>query len=277
MNSPRSHLVIGSLLLIIVVVACSLSPASSSTKSTSIPAAATNPPASAATATNPPVSASAGGGGCTNAYFPTSSGSTWSYSSRGSVLGPYTYTSTVADVSDTGFTVNDLTSLGGGTSSLVKWNCQDGNLAALDSGSDSLSVSTSKVKITSTSITADGYNVPNTFAAGTTWTEKVTVIGTVQSGTRTMDSQIAATLNCSAAGAESITVPAGTFDTVKSSCTETIGVSEIVKATPIPAGVPSNLDITNWYAKGVGLVKSVRVNNSAGGTTTVELTQYTIK
>ena len=54
-------------------------------------------------------------------------------------------------------------------------------------------------------------------------------------------------------------------------------MSEIVKATPIPAGVPSNLDITNWYAKGVGLVKSVRVNNSAGGTTTVELTQYTIK
>jgi hypothetical protein len=72
-------------------------------------------------------------------------------------------------------------------------------------------------------------------------------------------------------------VAAGKFDTVKASCTETIGVSELVKATPVPAGAPSNLDITNWYAKGVGLVKSVRVNNTTGNTTTVELTQYKIQ
>jgi len=66
------------------------------------------------------------------------SGSTWSYSSPGSILGPYTYTSTLADVSDTGFYRQRLTSLGGGTSSSVKWNCQDGNPARqLDSGSDS--------------------------------------------------------------------------------------------------------------------------------------------
>jgi cell division ATPase FtsA len=180
-------------------------------------------------------------------------------------------------VSDTGFTINDLTTLGAGTSSSVKWNCKNGNLAALDSGAGSLSVSTSKVQITSTSITADGYNVPNTFAAGTTWSEKVTVIGTVQTGTRTLDSQIAANLNCTAAGAESITVLAGTFDTVKATCTETIGVSELVNATPIPAGAPSTLDITDWYAKGVGLVKSVRVNNTSTATATSELTQYTIK
>jgi hypothetical protein len=271
MNSRRSHLIIGSLLLIFVVAACSFSSASQPVANTA------NPLATPAPATNPPATIPPASGGCTNAYFPTSSGSTWSYSSAGSALGPYTYTSTVSDVSDTGFTVNDLTTLGTGTSSSVKWNCQNGNLAALDSGAGSLSVSTSKVKITSTSITADGYNVPNSFAPGTTWSENVTVIGTVQTGTRTLDSQIAATLNCTAAGAESITVPAGTFDTVKATCTETIGVSEIVQATPIPAGSPSTLDITDWYAKGVGLVKSVRVNNTAGSTTTVELTKYSIQ
>jgi hypothetical protein len=54
-------------------------------------------------------------------------------------------------------------------------------------------------------------------------------------------------------------------------------VSELVQATPVPAGVPSSLDITNWYAKGVGLVKSVRVNNSTGNTTTIVLTQYKIQ
>jgi len=31
--------------------------------------------------------------------------------------------------------------------------------------------------MTSNSITADGYNIPNTFDTGTTWSEKVTVDG----------------------------------------------------------------------------------------------------
>ena len=130
MNSRRSQLIVGSLLLIFVVAACSFSSAGKPGANTGGPAAAANPPAS---------------GGCTNAYYPTSSGTSWSYSSRGSVLGPYTYTSTVADVSDGGFTVNNLSSLGGGTSSSVKWNCQNGNLAALDAGAGSLSVSTSPI------------------------------------------------------------------------------------------------------------------------------------
>ena len=272
MNSHRSHLIVASLLLILVVAACSFSSTSNPAASTVAPAVATNPPASVATATNPPAN-----GGCTNPFFPTSSGSAWTYSSQGGALGAYTFTRTVADVSDSGFTLNDQTSLANGTSTSVKWNCQNGNLAALDAGSGSLNVSSSKYKITSTSITADGYNVPNTFAAGTTWSEKVTVMGTVQSGTHTLDSQIVSSLNCAVAGSESIKVPAGTFDTVKASCTDTVGVSELMQTTPIPAGAPITVDVTNWYAKGVGLVKSVRVNNTAGETTTIELTQDTIK
>ena len=261
MNTNRSHLILASLLLIIVVAACAFSPA------------AANPPGNILLGLTP-----SAGGGCANAYFPTSSGTTWSYSSRGSVLGDYTFTRTVADVSATGFTMNDLTSLAAGTSSSVKWNCQNGNLAALDAGAASLNVASTAVKITSTSVTADGYNIPNTFAAGTAWAEKVTVLGTVTSGNRSMDSQIVSALKCTAgAGAESVKVPAGAFDAVKASCTETIGVSAMVQATPMPAGVASTLDITNWYAKGVGLVKSVRVNNTTGNTTTIELTSYKIQ
>ena len=85
------------------------------------------------------------------------------------------------------------------------------------------------------------------------------------------------TLTAAPPATNSITVPAGTFDTVKASCTETIGIAELVQATPIPAGATSDLDITDWYARGVGLVKSVRVNNTTGNTTTIELTQYKIQ
>ena len=271
MNSRRFYLIVSSLLLLAFMAACGASPAGSSTKYS-----ATNPPISATTATHPPVSASSGMGGCTNAYFPVSSGNSWSYSSSGGVLGPYTYTRTVTDASDAGFTTSNLSSLGTGTTANTKWKCKDGRLAALEAGSNSLNVSTSNVKITSTSITADGYNIPNTFDTGTTWSEKVTVNDTVQSSGRSLDSRIDSKVDCSAAGSESVSVPAGTFDAVKVTCTETVAVSELVHATPVPAGVPSTLDITNWYAKGVGLVKSVRVS-SAGGTATIVLTQYKVQ
>jgi hypothetical protein len=265
MNSRRYHLVVSSLLLIAVMAACSPSPAGSSTGSTGNPSATTSPPTS--------TSAS---GGCTNDYFPVSSGTTWSYSSSGGVLGAYTYSWMVADVSDAGFTTNAQSSLGTGTTSSIKWNCQDGNLAALDSGSNSLSMSTSKVNITSTSVTAEGYNIPASFKSGNTWSEKVTADGTVVSGTKTLDIQIVSNLTCSVAGDDSIAVPFGTFDTVKTTCSEMVGVSELKQGTPVPAAAPSTVSITNWYAKGVGLLKSVRVS-SVGGTATIVLTQYKIQ
>jgi hypothetical protein len=265
MNSRRNQLIVSSLLLFAVVAACSTSPAGSSNGSTGSPAAATSQPTS--------TSAS---GECTNDYFPVSSGTTWSYSSGGGVLGDYTYSWTVADVSDAGFTTNDQSSLGTGTTSSVKWNCQGGNLAALDSGSNSLSLSTSKVIMTSTSVTAEGFNIPASFKSGNTWSEKVTAKGTVVSATKTVDVQIDSDLACSIAGDDTITVPAGTFDAVKTTCSDMVSVSELNQGTPMPAAAPSTVNITNWYAKGVGLLKSVRVS-TAGGTATSMLTQYKIQ
>jgi hypothetical protein len=265
MNPRRFQIIVSCLVLFVVVAACSLSPASSTT------ATATSQPA----ATNPPVSASTGAG-CSNAYFPVSVGTNWAYASSGSTLGAYTYTWTVADVSNAGFTTNNQYSTG--VSASIKWNCQNGNLAALDAGSTSLSVtnSSSTFKMTSNSITADGYNIPNTFDNGTTWSEKVTVDGTVQSGTHSVNSQIVSNVSCSATGTDSVTVPAGTFDTVKATCNQTLGVSFLQQGTPVPAGAPDTVSITDWYAKGVGLVKSVRAS-SLSGTETIVLTQYKVQ
>jgi hypothetical protein len=264
MNSRQSHFIISSLLLIVMLAACAQSPASAPSGSTGSPAAATSQP----------VSASASGG-CTNAYFPTSSGTSWSYSSSGSPLGAYTYTWTVTDLSDTGFTTSDQYSTG--VNATIKWNCQNGNLAALDAGSNSLNMTTSKVTMTSNSITAEGYNIPATFDTGNTWSEKVTVNGTVTaSATKTVTSQIATQVNCTSAGPDTITVPAGKFDTVKATCSETVAVSALVQGTAMPAGAPVTESVTDWYAKGVGLVQSVKTG-SITGTETIVLIQYNVQ
>jgi hypothetical protein len=130
--------------------------------------------------------------------------------------------------------------------------------------------------MTSTSITADGYNIPNNFNNGNTWAEKVTVDGTVQSGTNSANSQIVSNVNCSAVGNESVTVPAGTFDTVKATCNQTLQVSFLMQGTPTPAGASDTVSITDWYAKGVGLVKSIRAS-SLSSTETIVLTQYKVQ
>jgi hypothetical protein len=200
-----------------------------------------------------PVSASASGG-CSNAYYPIPSGASWSYASTGGNLGPYTYTETVTPTSDTGFTTSYQFSTGVNPS--IKWSCQSGNLAALDAGAGSLSFTAMTATMTSETTTANGYTIPASFSKGNAWSQNVTATGTVTSNGRQVTSQISDQISCTAAGADTITVPAGTFDTAKATCTKNVVVSAIVQGKTMQLGA-SKENTTSWYAKGVGFVKSV--------------------
>jgi hypothetical protein len=266
MNPRRLSLIIGSTLLVVLLVGCSASKPTATTAVTSATAETTPGKTQAVRARS--------GGECANAYFPVASGNSWSYSSSGGELGAYTYTSTVTDVSSTDFTINSQASTG--VNANVKWKCQNGNLAELNDGSNSLSLSTSKVTMTTNSITADGYNVPAAFETGATWTETVTADVTVVSGTKSTNSQIVIVTKCTAAGADTVTVPAGKFNAVKVTCNQTVTVFGLIKGTAVPASPPIAVSVTNWYAKGVGLVQSVKTT-AAGGTETVVLTKYKLQ
>src|SRR5262249_44698119 len=60
-------------------------PSATEPAATGTPAAATTPPAATATVAAQPSAASTGGADCSNAYLPTSEGSTWTYSSSSSL------------------------------------------------------------------------------------------------------------------------------------------------------------------------------------------------
>ena len=253
MNSRHHRFILSSLLIIALLASCSQSPASAPPASTGSPAIA----------------------GCSNAYFPTSIGTSWSYSSSGSQQGGYTYTWTVTDLNDQGFTTSDQYSTG--VNATIKWTCQNGNLSALNGGSDSLSLTSSKATLKSNSIASEGYNIPANFGSGNSWAEKVTVDGTITTSTsKTANVQIVTQLHCAIAGTETISVPAGKFDTVKAACTQTLSLSALVQGTAVPAGSPAKEGITNWYAKGIGLIQSVR-SGTTNGTETIVLTQYSVK
>ncbi len=288
MDPRRLHFIVTNILLIVILAACAQSTASSPSATTSSTAASSPFPTTGSTATSSPSgstgstatsspSGSTGSitasGACTNAYYPVPSGASWSYASSGSTsVGDYTYTRTVSAVSDAGFTTSDQYSTG--VNWVVKWTCQDGNLAALDTGPGTASMKTSNVNMTTGSATADGYNIPATFDTGKTWSEKVTLNETANSNGKSANSQIVAQINCSAGGAATITVPAGKFDTVTATCNKTVTVSAIIQGKTMQLATNTE-NITYSYAKGVGFVKSV----AAGGTDneTIVLTQYKVK
>ena len=190
-------------------------------------------------------------------------------------------TNVITAASDKGFTTGVQASTG--NNSIVNWKCQSGNLAVLDIGS--ANTTTATVKLNYKSVTADGYNIPASFDTGKTWTEIITATATVEaSASRTVNSQIVSQLSCSVAGADTIALPVGNFDTVKAICSRTVVVSAIIQGKTTPGGTVQE-SITYWYAKKVGFVKSIAMISAGGNNNqttptsiqTVVLTQYKVQ
>ncbi len=276
MNSHRLYFITTTLILAFILAACG-SPSTAVPTSTPINVAgptATLPvaptlPVTPTAAPAPTVGASSSGG-CTNAYFPLSSGATWSYASTGSIIGNYSYTETLSGLSDTGFTTVDAFSA---VTRTVQWSCASGNLTTLATGSSN-SVSGSSVKLTVDSANATGYIIPNAFTDGKTWSEDLTINGTLDDGNKTKGTMVSeSTTDCTAVGAESVKVPAGTFDTVKITCHGN-QVSTVTINGASGGPITTIQDSTQWYAKGVGLVQTM--NSGDAGNETIQLIQYSI-
>jgi hypothetical protein len=91
------------------------------------------------------------------------------------------------------------------------------------------------------------------------------VKGTVVSDART---------DCATAGAESVKVPAGTFDTVKIAC-HGVQVATVTLTVGGSTGpVTTVQDSILWYAQGVGMVQ--QVDSGDAGSETIQLTSYSI-
>ncbi len=194
------------------------------------------------------------------------------YTSTGSIAGDYTYTRTLSGLSDSAFTTVDA--FGSGITRTINWSCNSGNLSTLAATTDNSNVSTKSAKMTIDSVNATGYVIPDAFTDGSTWSEDLIFNGTmVQNGAKTGTSANENKTNCSDAGTESVKVPVGTFDTVKITCHSNL-VTTVTLNGITADPVTTVEDTTEWYAKGVGVLKTV--NSGDGGNETIQLTSYTI-
>ncbi len=104
-----------------------------------------------------------------------------------------------------------------------------------------------------TTVSVSGVSLPNNIAQGQQWTQIITV--TTELGTSIIE------INYTAVGFENVTVPAGNFYALK---VEQSGYVTVF-------GQKVEMHGFNWYAEGVGPVKSVM-----DGAPTIELTMYDI-
>ncbi len=213
-------------------------------------------------------------GPCGNPLLPTAAGATWHYDMTGTTTDTFTRSIQAADSS--GFTDQDLFHDSGATRS-GKWTCSSGNLTSLDLVGE-LTATASRPSnllpaLAFQTTDSSGVTLPARINAGDSWTQTTSLDGTAVVNLKNVDATSDVSVNCTAAGTESVTVPAGTFDAMRLDCqidqliTVTVGEGQAA-----PAHI--NYTTTYWYARNVGLVRSV--TNGANLDTTISLASYTI-
>lgn len=215
-----------------------------------------------------PTPGSGGGGAsaglCSNDFYPVVVGATWTYSGNGPT-GAFTWTSTITDVSGSGFTVtNQFDEL----TATQQWSCTAEGLAALAyGGGPEATISTSGVNGTFETTDTAGVTFPVHISAGDTWTQTFTIHGdmglTGAGQAATADGTV--TQGYTAIGMESVTVPAGTFNAMKIEAVLHFDL-QVVLEGGITAPMAFDLVTTNWWVPGVGWVKSdSATSGDAGG------------
>lgn len=231
----------------------------------------TTPEAATATEapTEAPTESAESAGACDNPYMPIVVGATWDYK----LTGPQsdTFTHTILTVDDNGFTEQDV--FGIGVTRQGTWECENGNLIALNPPSGSAgTVQAEGVQVDLETTEISGVTIPATINAGDTWSQTLTLEGTETINGQELPARNELTSNCTAIGVESVTVEAGTFDAMKVECQTTMDITVTMGGNDI--STPLNLTGTNWYVEDVGLVKTLTAGSGMDSTT--ELVSYNI-
>ena len=215
-----------------------------------------------------------GSGSCANPLWPVVSGAYWSYESNDSVLGQYTFTSTVTEVGTDGFGLTNEYSTG--VTAAQAWQCQAGNLISLSvGGGTAATLSTDNGTNAHTETTGNsGVTLPALVSPGDAWSQTMNLSGTVTlTDGNSGSSEGAYVADYSAVGIESISVPAGSFEAMRIEMNSVYTLNITVEGMTVPTVV--NNAATLWYAPGVGLVMSVNTNDIMG-TETITLTGYNV-
>jgi hypothetical protein len=224
---------------------------------------ATSTPVALETATNIPVAlpTAAPSDPCANTYYHVQPNTRWAYSSTGSPSGPYEFVEKINEVRPDGFI---LSSQFRKVPSSIEWACRPEGLVPLAMIVDNATSILAFQKLIDVKVTnITGSIIPPTMTPGMQWNYAIDVEAAqkAQGGvTSPVTGHISTTYT--AGNMESITVPAGTYDTIAVNVKMTIDF--VVKGPNGDSKINLNSDYTYWYAAGVGWVKASGNGNLGG-------------
>ena len=275
MEASRIKTVFSFLLTILIMTACS-SPVNPptiqppTTKTQAAPTAATEPIATAAGTGTPLPEA----GLCANAYYPVREGATWTYKSTGGPAGEYSFTDTITSVRDDGFTLStQLDDL----ARTQEWTCRPEGLVAMQLGGAPAALLNSQgVQLALDVKETSGVTFPSQIQPGDQWQQNADFQGTMSAMNEEATATGTAQMNFTAIGKESVTIPAGTFETLKIDVDTTLDLDVSYEGLSIP--VTFSGTCTYWFAQDVGWVKASGAGNVMGTSFSeaTELQSYSI-
>jgi hypothetical protein len=229
-----------------------------------------NNQATQAPANNPP--AASPGGACSNPYLPVVAGAVWNYKMTGAVAD--NFTRSIVSVDAGSFTDQDIFSQGSITRQ-GKWNCDNGNLIALNpSNGASANVSSDKVSADFKTTELSGVTLPASIKPGDTWTQNTTLEGVENINGQQIPAKNKFTNTCKADGVESVTVEAGTFNAMKVECQTAMEISITMQQGGNPINTNLTFNSTTWYVEKIGQVKTT--SSGTNFNSDIELASYHI-
>lgn len=200
---------------------------------------------------------------CGNPYYPFKPGMAITYHET---AGNSDYT--IRTVSVAGTTATIRAELADGSTADMTADCASGSVEM--KGSSGLSAAMQGTTFKTTVVSSTGMYMPANVKAGSTWNNSETMRMDLTGGSAASLGSITLTTTeqSRAIGEESVTVPAGTFTAMKVEIKRTS--TTVAKMGKIP---PSTQTSTEWWVKGIGMVKTVTV--SPEGTSTIEAKSIT--
>lgn len=269
MEHIKSYTLISALLVIVFTAACSAPPV----PSTILPSTETTQVTETGTAPAPTLTAT-GQGLCTNVYYPIRQGATWTYRSTGGPAGEYSFTDTITSVRDDGFTLS--TQIGDLTRA-QEWTCTPEGLTALQlGGAPAAMLNSQNIELMLDIANVTGVTFPAQINPGDSWQQDLDVTGIVKAFNEEAEAAGTVRMSFNAAGSESVTVPAGTFDALRVEVDVTLGIDATYEGITLP--VTFTGDYTYWFAPNVGWVKATGTGTVLGSSfsETTELLSYSI-
>lgn len=241
---------VSSLVIVLSLAACSAGsvPSPTTPESTPSPVVPTGTPTLEPTAET----AIPDTGLCANPLMPVVNGATWTYTGSSNQDGTYRYQDVITEVREDGFTITSLYNDSQGYTQ--QWACKSEGLMALQiPGMAALAMQQLNANFQTSSI--EGVILPREVAPGDQWSFSLDLSGTISTNGISALASGEAVYDMTAAGMESLTVPAGTFQAMRINGVMTINATATVSGLPLPVRV--TLTTTSWYAPGVGMVRAV--------------------